>query len=125
MGGNHERGKDGGDHRGGPVGLAAAAHVLERGLTPIVLEAGPAVGHAVRQWGACSAVLAMGIQCRQGGGRLLATTGWNSPDPTQYPTGGDLVERYLDPLASRTVLGEHIMTSSRVTGISRESASTR
>ena len=35
----------------GPVGLAAAAHVLERGLTPIVLEAGDDIGHAVRQWG--------------------------------------------------------------------------
>ena len=34
----------------GPVGLAAAAHALERGLQPTVLEAGPAVGHAVRQW---------------------------------------------------------------------------
>ena len=27
---------------GGPVGLAAAAHVLERGMEPVVLEAGPA-----------------------------------------------------------------------------------
>ena len=35
----------------GPVGLAAAAHVLERGMKPIVLEAGGEVGHAVRQWG--------------------------------------------------------------------------
>ena len=35
----------------GPVGLAAAAHLLERGLTPIVLEAGVEIGHAVRQWG--------------------------------------------------------------------------
>ena len=35
----------------GPVGLAAAAHALERGLTPLVLEAGPRIGHAVRQWG--------------------------------------------------------------------------
>ena len=34
----------------GPVGLAAAAHLLERGLTPIVLEAGPAAGDLVRQW---------------------------------------------------------------------------
>src|SRR5690625_4027729 len=30
----------------GPVGLAAAAHVLERGLTPVVLEAGASVGDA-------------------------------------------------------------------------------
>ena len=34
----------------GPVGLAAAAHVLERGMEPVVLEAGPQIGHAVRQW---------------------------------------------------------------------------
>ena len=35
----------------GPVGLAAAAHVLERGLKPIVLEAGDDIAHSVRQWG--------------------------------------------------------------------------
>jgi glycine/D-amino acid oxidase-like deaminating enzyme len=35
---------------GGPVRLAAAAHALGRGLNPIVLEAGDAVGHAVRKW---------------------------------------------------------------------------
>ena len=35
----------------GPVGLAAAAHALERGLEPTVLEAGPRAGHAMRQWG--------------------------------------------------------------------------
>ena len=28
----------------GPVGLAAAAHVLERGMLPVVLEAGPEIG---------------------------------------------------------------------------------
>ena len=34
----------------GPVGLAAAAHALERDMRPIVLEAGENVGHAVREW---------------------------------------------------------------------------
>ena len=33
----------------GPVGLAAAAHLLARGLRPLVLEAGPRPGHAIRQ----------------------------------------------------------------------------
>ena len=51
--------------------------------------------------------------------RLLAAAGWNSPDPHQYPTGAELVERYLDPLARRTALADHIETSSRVTAISR------
>jgi 2-polyprenyl-6-methoxyphenol hydroxylase-like FAD-dependent oxidoreductase len=31
----------------GPQGLAAAAHLLERGLTPLVLEAGPTPARAV------------------------------------------------------------------------------
>jgi hypothetical protein len=51
--------------------------------------------------------------------RLLAATGWNAPDPKAYPTGGDLIERYIKPLATRTPLKEHIKTSSRVTAISR------
>ncbi len=34
----------------GPIGLAAAAHLVERGLVPLVLEAGPAAGAALRQW---------------------------------------------------------------------------
>ena len=35
----------------GPVGLAAAAHLLERGLPVVVYEAGTAVGTSVRAWG--------------------------------------------------------------------------
>lgn len=34
----------------GPAGLAAAAHLVGRGLTPLVLEAGPIAGAAVREW---------------------------------------------------------------------------
>ena len=36
---------------GGPVGLAAAAHLLGRGLEPAVFEAGPSVGSALRDCG--------------------------------------------------------------------------
>ncbi|WP_372339061.1 FAD-dependent oxidoreductase, partial [Actinoplanes sp. RD1] len=36
---------------GGPVGLAAAAHLQERGLPFVVLEAGPAAGAAIAEWG--------------------------------------------------------------------------
>ena len=35
----------------GPVGLAAAAHLLERGLEPLVFEAGARVGASIREWG--------------------------------------------------------------------------
>src|SRR3546814_19607417 len=35
----------------GPVGLAAAAHLVERGLRPLVLERGTRVGAALHAWG--------------------------------------------------------------------------
>ncbi|WP_332761149.1 FAD-dependent oxidoreductase, partial [Pseudarthrobacter sp.] len=34
----------------GPVGLATAAHLLERGLEPLIFEAGPTAGSAIEQW---------------------------------------------------------------------------
>ena len=103
----------------GPVGLAAAAHVLERGIIPVVLEAGPDVGHAVRQWRHVQLFSPWEYNIDPAAARLLAPTGWNSPDPAVYPTGGELLERYLEPLATRTVLRDHIRTASRVTAISR------
>jgi thioredoxin reductase len=103
----------------GPVGLAAAAHVLERGLRPIVLEAGDSVGHAVRQWGHVRMFSPWQYNIDGAAARLLATTGWNSPEPGRYPTGAELYERYLEPLATKTPLAAHIHTVSRVTDISR------
>jgi thioredoxin reductase len=103
----------------GPVGLAAAAHALERGLWPVVLEAGPEVGHAVRQWGHVRMFSPGAYNVDRAAARLLEATGWNSPDPHGYPTGDELVEHYLEPLATRTALADHVQTSSRVTAISR------
>jgi hypothetical protein len=50
---------------------------------------------------------------------LLRETGWNNPDPDQYPTGGELFEHYLEPLATRTKLAEHIQTNARVISVAR------
>ena len=36
---------------GGPIGLAAAAHLIARGLAVRVYEAGDTVGAGVRDWG--------------------------------------------------------------------------
>src|SRR3981081_1645243 len=103
----------------GPVGLAAAAHVLERGLRPVVLEAGDSIGHAVRQWGHVQLFSPWEYNIDRAAARLLASTGWNSPEPDLYPTGNEVLERYLEPLANNTALRTHIHTSSRVTDISR------
>src|SRR3984893_8490188 len=94
----------------GPVGLAAATHVLERGLRPIVLEAGHSTGHSVRQWGHVQLFSPWEFNIDRAAARLLAPTGWDSPQPDQYPTGAELVERYLEPLATKTALATHIHT---------------
>ncbi|MGA8899041.1 NAD(P)-binding domain-containing protein [Bradyrhizobium sp.] len=103
----------------GPVGLAAAAHVLERGFRPIVFEAGAGVAHSVRQWGHVQLFSPWEYNIDRAAARLLEPAGWNSPEPDRYPTGAELVERYLEPLATKTALAPHIRTSSRVTDISR------
>ncbi|WP_257170433.1 NAD(P)-binding domain-containing protein [Bradyrhizobium sp. SRS-191] len=103
----------------GPVGLAAAAHAMERGLKPIVLEAGPEAAHAVRQWQHVQLFSPWRYNVDTAAARLLASTGWNSPDPDVYPTGRELIESYLAPLATRTALRDVIRTSHRVTAISR------
>jgi pyridine nucleotide-disulfide oxidoreductase len=103
----------------GPVGLAAAAHALERGMTAVVLEAGAEPAHAVRQWRHVRLFSPWEYNVDKAAGRLLSSIGWNSPDPHLYPTGAELLERYLDPLASKTILKDVIRTSSRVTAVSR------
>jgi thioredoxin reductase len=103
----------------GPVGLAAAAHVLERGMEPVVLEAGPQVGHAVRQWSHVPLFSPWEYAIDKASERLLTAAGWNSPPPDQYPTGGELLAQYLEPLATRTPLKDHIRTSSMVTSVGR------
>jgi hypothetical protein len=103
----------------GPVGLAAAAHVLERGLEPVVLEAGPEAGHAVRQWGHVRMFSPWEYNIDKAAERLLAAVGWNAPSGCEYPTGAELVAQYLEPLATRTPLKDRIRTQSRVTSVGR------
>lgn len=103
----------------GPVGLAAAAHVLERGMEPIVIEKGAQIGAAIRNWSHVQLFSPWEFNVDRAAARLLSQAGWNSPAPARYPTGGEFVEAYLEPLATRTALKAHIRTASQVTGISR------
>lgn len=102
----------------GPVGLAAAAHVLERGLTPLVLEAGPSVGTHMRAWGHVRLFSPWQFCIDRASRALLEPTGWRAPDPTSLPTGAALVANYLEPLAA--ILAPYIRYNSRVVALGRE-----
>jgi thioredoxin reductase len=103
---------------GGPVGLAAAAHALERDLTPIVLEVGE-VGQSVREWSHVRMFSPWTYNVDKAAERLLRQEGWNAPDPDHYPTGAELVAHYLEPLATRTALSKHIRTNARAVSVGR------
>lgn len=104
-------------HRSRPIGLAAAAHLVDQGIEPLVLEAGPAVGSAVRDWSHVRLFSTWGEVVDPAAEKLLAPAGWVKPDEAIYPTGGDWAEQYLLPLAA--VLGERVRVGARVTGVSR------
>ncbi|MGW1179255.1 NAD(P)-binding domain-containing protein [Kitasatospora sp. NPDC002543] len=101
----------------GPVGLAAAARLLERGIEPLVLEAGPSAGTAVRGWAHVRLFSPWAEVVDPAAEKLLSPTGWVRPDGAAYPSGGDWAEQYLQPLAD--VLGEHVRYNATVTGVAR------
>lgn len=102
---------------GGPVGLAAASHLIERGLETLVLEAGSAVGHTIRDWGHIRIFSDWRSVIDGASRRRLESTDWQAPPPGEIPTGNDLVTDYLEPLAA--TLGDRIRLLSKVTSISR------
>ena len=102
----------------GPVGLAAAAHLLARGETPL-LESGEEVGAHIRQWGHVRLFSPWRYDVDQASATLLEAHGWERPDPDEYPTGQDLVDRYLEPLAATPEIAPHLRLGTRVIAVTR------
>ncbi|HET9347614.1 MAG TPA: FAD-dependent oxidoreductase, partial [Arthrobacter sp.] len=104
----------------GPIGLAAAAHLLERGLEPLIFEAGPAAGAAVEQWRHIRLFSPWRFNTDAAATRLLAASGWEAPRPTALPFGGELVDAYLAPLAALPALSSRLHTGARVVAVTRQ-----
>jgi hypothetical protein len=103
----------------GPVGLAAAAHLVSRGEIPIVLEAGAQVGAAVRQWAHVRVFSPWRYDVDPVAAAMLAKAGWTAPDPDHLPTGQELVAQYLAPLAALPEIEPSLRLATRVLGVSR------
>jgi cation diffusion facilitator CzcD-associated flavoprotein CzcO len=104
----------------GPIGLAAAVHLLTKGETPIVFEAGSSVGAAVLQWGHVRLFSPWRYVIDREAQALLEKNGWRAPDSEAYPTDRELVERYLVPLANLPQMQPHLHLDTRVTSVSRQ-----
>jgi hypothetical protein len=103
----------------GPIGLAAAVHLLERGERPLVLEAGAMVGASVAQWRHVRLFSPWCYDLDAAAAGMLQAAGWTRPPAEELPTGQELLDRYLHPLASLPALAPSIRLGQRVTGIAR------
>lgn len=103
----------------GPVGLAAAVHVLARGLPAVVLEAGDLVGSSVREWGHVRLFSPWRYVVDPEARRLLERHGWRHPDPEAHPAGAELVRDYLEPLAALPEVAPLLRLGHRVTAVTR------
>jgi thioredoxin reductase len=104
----------------GPVGLAAASHLIARGLPARLYEAGEMVAANVRSWGHVRLFSPWRFNIDPVSAALLSRHGWQEPPADVLPTGSDLVEAYLKPLAATPELSAVIETGVRIRTISRK-----
>ncbi|MFG6490473.1 arsenic resistance N-acetyltransferase ArsN2 [Roseateles sp. BYS78W] len=104
----------------GPVGLAAVAQLVERGLPFVALEAGEEVGANLRDYGHVQLFSPWQYDVDHAMARLLAPSGWTAPPAAELPRAGEVVDRVLKPFAALQQVAPFIKLGARVLAVSRE-----
>jgi thioredoxin reductase len=107
----------------GPVGLTAAAHLARHQMDFTVLEAGARPGASIRQWGHVRLFSPWALDVDPEAVALLAETGWTPLPAGEHPTGHDLVDRYVEPLAAHPAIGTRLRLGATVIAITRHGRS--
>lgn len=107
----------------GPVGLAAAAHLVARGLAPLVLERGTAAGASVAEWAHVRMFSPWEYNIDAAAHALLERVGWTAPDPDHLPTGTEFIRDYLAPLAAHPRIAPAVRYGAEVVAVAREGRS--
>ena len=102
----------------GPIGLEAAAAALDAGFDVHVFERGEPGAHAIA-WGHVRMFTPWRMNLGTASVARLSTSGWTPPDADACPTGLELAERYLQPLAALPELKPRVHAHSRVAHVSR------
>ncbi len=103
----------------GPIGLAAAAHLLERGLEPVVFEAGASIAAHFDSFHHVQLFSPWRYNVDPAARRMLEASGWIEPPLDELPTAGAMIERYLAPLAALPAMAASVKLSHRVLDVSR------
>jgi len=104
----------------GPIGLAAAAHLVEQKQAFILLEAGNEIAHNIRTWGHVTLFSPWRYNINKAAKALLEGSDWQEPNLETIPTGHELIDLYLKPLAELAQIKPSIRLNSKVVGISRQ-----
>ncbi len=102
----------------GPIGLEAALAATERGWSFTLYEAGDRVADAMRRWGHIRLFSPWSINVSARARRVLEGEA-EIPDDHECPTGDELVDRVLDPLARTPQIHPHLKLQHRVLEIGR------
>lgn len=104
----------------GPVGLAAAAHLIDQGLEPFILEKGDCPGAAVGEWGHVRVFTPWRFILDQSASKMLQRSGWSEPNLGYLPKGEEILEQYLRPLAELPDIARNLHTNAQVTAVTRD-----
>jgi N-acetylglutamate synthase-like GNAT family acetyltransferase len=104
----------------GPVGLAAAARLIERGIPFVVLETSPSVGANLLDYGHVRLFSPWRYNVDSSMARLLQAAGWTAPPAEGLPLAREVVERVLRPFASLPAVAAALQLDTRVVAVTRE-----
>jgi hypothetical protein len=104
----------------GPVGLAAAAHLLDRGLEPVILERALQVGGHFKEFSHVRLFSPWRYNIDKAVSARLRQTGWIEPDADELPTAGDVLDRSLIPFAALPEISGRLRLGASVTAITRQ-----
>ncbi len=104
----------------GPVGLAATAHLITRGVPVKLYEAGGGAAAHVRSWGHVRLFSPWRFNIDHSAASILREHGWQEPPADALPTGHDLFAAYLQPLSQTPAISAALETSARIRSVSRQ-----
>jgi N-acetylglutamate synthase-like GNAT family acetyltransferase len=104
----------------GPVGLAAAAKLIERDMPFFILEAATTVGANLVDYGHVRLFSPWRYDIDPTMAKLLEPTGWRASDPEGLPLAGEVVDRVLKPFARLPQVASALHLATRVISVTRE-----
>ncbi|MTW10611.1 NAD(P)-binding protein [Pseudoduganella eburnea] len=104
----------------GPVGLAAAAHLIQRGLRPLIFERGDEIGANLNTYRHVRLFSPWQYNIDKAARKLLELSGWRSPAHDGLPTAGELLEAYLTPLAELPEIASALKLGHKVIQVTRQ-----